>query len=95
MSTAAKTRLDPHAVAARILPKLEPLNLSYLMGSWWRPNYRMRKGELEAIVSRLLRMELDAMGNTERPVTSALVREIILALASMLSAEAARLTEVQ
>jgi hypothetical protein len=92
-----KKRFDPHVVATRIMPKLEPLNLSYSSGTWrtGEPPYaqRLLKGKLEVIISRLLRVTLDRMGDTERPVTSALVRETELALASLYSKEAMRLLQ--
>jgi hypothetical protein len=99
----AKKQLDPHAVAARILPKLDHLALFYKDGIWRTdpegsyPRYpaRINRGALEAIVSRLMRVTLDEMGDTERPVTSNLVREVILALASLCSFEAAKIVQEQ
>jgi hypothetical protein len=99
----AKKQFDPHRVATSIAPKLEPLGLFFKDGVWFTdpdgsyPAYpkRMNRDSLEAIVSRLLRVTLDEMRDTERPVTSNLVREVILALASLHSFEAKWIVQVQ
>ena len=82
-----KKRFDPHAVATRIVPQLAHLKLSYANGQWRTFEYghhqRFTKADFEALISRVLRDTLDEMGDTERPVTSALVRETTLALASL------------
>jgi hypothetical protein len=85
---------DPHGLAERIIHSLTPLQLSFSNGRWYRTNRGVfPKTDLEAIVSRLLREELDRNGDTARPVTSALVREILLALAGMLSPLASHLVQ--
>jgi hypothetical protein len=86
-----KRPLDPHGLAERILPKIEPLELVFSNGHWYREGRgQFPKAELEAIISRCLRVELDER-NPEWPVTSALVREVLLALAALLSPLATRL----
>jgi hypothetical protein len=92
-----KKRFDPHAVAKRIMPKLASLKLVFQNGRWYRDFvhdwnvYHAR--DFEALISRLVRVELDAMDDRERPVTSALTREVILALASLYSSDATRIVK--
>jgi hypothetical protein len=86
-----KRLLDPYGLAERILPKLESLSLVFSNGRFHRTyGQPYPKAELEAIVSRCLRVELDDI-DPDRPVTSALVREVTLALAALLSPLATRL----
>ena len=89
-------RLDPHELATRILPRLDELGLDFAFGRWLRhlPNQPwalpITKMEVTAIVSRCLRAEFDASGETDRPVTSTLAREVVLAVASLYSDLASR-----
>lgn len=89
--SAKKRPLDPYGLGERILPKIDSLSLVFSNGQWYRRERgHFPKAELEAIVSRCLRVELDEH-EPERPVTSALVREVMLALAALLSPLATRL----
>ena len=91
----SKKRVDPHGLARRIQPKLDELGLDFAFGRWFRVTDGLRaiplkNVEVSAIVSRCLRAEFDASGETDRPVPSTLVREVVLAVASLYSDLASR-----
>ena len=86
--------IDPHELASRIYPTLKPLGLRYESGKWnglYSPNStidmrrRYTKPEIEALVSLALRASLNDHDETDRPVTIALVREVLLALMGFLN----------